>query len=312
MKSKHVFLERPVGREGDVSPRLRARSLRQCALVMLLALPASAYAGAWVQRDGETLVILKYIHSDGRGWFDDGHHRTDFDRGGRSRQDQLNLYLEHGLDDRLSLIGNFYFTQVGFNADDGPLRQRRSTTGLADQELGLRYALGQAHGDPWHSALQTLISIPAYGRTKTYQPNHPSAQPALGLGDYALELRYSRGRSYTLGGRNGYVDLGGALRLRGSAASDEVRLDGTVGLDLSERWAVLGELNLIQGLGNGRGNADLQTYVATGTNYDLTKVQFSAMYHAAGMQWQFGYQQPLTGRNTSAAGGPFLAAWWRF
>ncbi|SOO27871.1 hypothetical protein XAP6164_1920005 [Xanthomonas phaseoli pv. phaseoli] len=25
-----------------------------------------------------------------------------------------------------------------------------------------------------------------------------------------------------------------------------------------------------------------------------------------------GYQQPVMGRNTGAAGGPFVAAWWRF
>lgn len=311
----------------QVSPGQRARCraavprertfdrLGRCALALLLAVPVGVQAGAWGQGAGDTLLILKYLHSDGRGWFDDGHHRTDFDNRGRSRQDQLNLYLEYGLDARLTLVGNFYFTQAGFNSDDGPLRRRRATTtGLADQELGLRYALGQADGDPWHSALQALVSFPGYGRDKTYQPGHPSPQPALGLGDYGLELRYSRGRGrgYTVGGRNAYIDLGGALRLRGGAASDELRLDVAAGLDLGERWGLLGELNVIQGLGNGRGNTDLRTYVATGTHYDLTKLQLSATYRAAGMQWQAGYQQPLAGRNTSAAGGPFLAAWWRF
>lgn len=308
----------------QVSPGQRARCraaaprertfdrLGRCALALLLAAPLGAHAGAWGQDAGDTLLILKYLHSDGRGWFDDGHHSTDFDNRGRSRQDQLNLYLERGLVPRLTLVGNFYFTQAGFASDAGPFRRRATTTGLGDQELGLRYALGRADGDPWHGALQALVSFPGYGRDKTYHPGNPGPRPALGLGDYGLELRYSRGRGYTLGGRNGYIDLGGALRLRGSAASDELRLDAAAGLDLGDRWGVLGELNVIQGLGNGRGNADFQTYVATGTQYDLTKLQLSATCRAAGMQWQAGYQQPLAGRNTSAAGGPFLAAWWRF
>ncbi|UUF00300.1 hypothetical protein [Xanthomonas hortorum] len=295
-----------------------------CALA---ALPGTALAGAWTQPQGDTLVIVKALHSDGRGWFDDSHHRTtfgdgqQFDGNGRSRQDQLNVYVEHGLTDKLSFIGNFYFTDVGFSNYGGDGRTRTSTTGFADQEIGLRYALPSAQDDVWRSSVQALVSIPAYGRSKTFHPNNPEANsdPALGLGDYGLELRYSRGRGYTLGGRNGYVDLGGAVRLRGSAASDEVRVDASTGLSLTPSWLLLGELNVIQGLGNGRNNFDVPGsaggvgYVATGSNYDLTKLQLSTLYTApGGSQWQVGYQQPVMGRNTAAAGGPFVAAWWRF
>ncbi|SOO27872.1 Putative secreted protein (fragment) [Xanthomonas phaseoli pv. phaseoli] len=199
----------------------RALSVLASALalsVVLAALPGTALAGAWTQPQGDTLVIVKALHSDGRGWFDDGHHRTtfgdgqQFDGNGRSRQDQLNVYVEHGLTEKLSFIGNFYFSDVGFSNHDAVNgRQQTTTTGFADQEIGLRYALPSAQNDVWRSAVQALVSVPAYGRSKTYHPNNPSANsdPALGLGDYGLELRYSRGRGYTLGGRNGYVDLGG-------------------------------------------------------------------------------------------------------
>jgi len=300
--------------------RSRCSSLALAAALAGVAASGNCLAGAWSQADGDTLAILKYLHSEGHGWFDDGHHRTDFGNDGRSRQDQLNLYVEHGLTGRLSLIGNFYFSQVGFNNDDGTRRRRTSTTGLADQELGLRYALGHAEQDPWRSSVQALVSIPGYGRDKTYHPSNPGSDPALGLGDYGLELRYSRGRGYALGGHGGYVDLSGALRLRGSAASDEARLDASTGLSLNGHWMLLGEFNVIQGLGNGRNNANVISdvgsgsgYVATGTNYDLTKLQLSGLYSTpAGMQLQLGYQQPLMGRNTGAAGGPFVAAWWRF
>ncbi|KQQ82846.1 hypothetical protein ASF73_18460 [Xanthomonas sp. Leaf131] len=313
------------------TPNLRRSPLTSVSALALscalAALPGMALAGAWTQPQGDTLVIVKAQHSDGRGWFDDSHHRTtfgdgqQFDGNGRSRQDQLNVYVEHGLTDKLSFIGNFYFTDVGFSNYGGDGRTRTSTTGFADQEIGLRYALPSAPDDVWRSSVQALVSIPAYGRSKTFHPNNPDANsdPALGLGDYGLELRYSRGRGYTLGGRNGYVDLGGAVRLRGSAASDEVRVDASTGLSLTPSWLLLGELNVIQGLGNGRNNFDVPGssggvgFVATGTNYDLTKLQLSTLYTApGGSQWQVGYQQPVMGRNTAAAGGPFVAAWWRF
>ncbi|AMU97318.1 hypothetical protein [Xanthomonas citri] len=319
----------PLSHQNPTQPR--ALSVLASALALgcvLAAAPGAALAGAWTQPQGDTLVIVKALHSDGRGWFDDSHHRTtfgdgqQFDGNGRSRQDQLNVYVEHGLTEKLSFIGNFYFSDVGFSNHDAVNgRQQTTTTGFADQEIGLRYALPSAQNDVWRSAVQALVSVPAYGRSKTYHPNNPSANsdPALGLGDYGLELRYSRGRGYTLGGRNGYVDLGGAVRLRGSAASDELRVDASTGLSLTPSWLLLGELNVIQGLGNGRVNFDVAGsgggvgFVATGTNYDLTKLQLSTLYTApGGSQWQVGYQQPVMGRNTGAAGGPFVAAWWRF
>ncbi|WP_162300978.1 hypothetical protein [Xanthomonas prunicola] len=311
-------------------PRRRAPSVLASALALsclLVALPGTALAGAWTQPQGDTLVIVKALHSDGRGWFDDSHHRTtfgdgqQFDGNGRARQDQLNVYVEHGVTDKLSFIGNFYFNEVGFSSHDASNgRQQTTTTGFADQEIGLRYALPSAQNDVWRSSVQALVSIPAYGRSKTYHPNNPSRDPALGLGDYGLELRYSLGRGYTLGDHNGYVDLGGAVRLRGSAASDEVRVDASTGLSLAPSWLLLGEINVIQGLGNGRNDAFISGetpadsgFVATGTNYDLTKLQLSALYTApGGSQWQLGYQQPVMGRNTGAAGGPFVAGWWRF
>lgn len=276
-------------------PARLARMLRAPWLLAALAGAGNASAGAWVQGDGATLLILKYIHSDGSRQFDDGHHRVDFGDGGHSRQDQLNLYLEHGLSARLSLVGNFYLSQVGYRNDYG----RGQSTGAADQELGLRYALPPAGA--WQQALQGLVSIPAYDRDD---------QPALGLGDYGTELRYSAGRGYQLGAHAGYVDIGAAVRLRGADAADEARLDATAGLALAPAWMLLGELNVIQGLGNGRGSNPVNFIQST--NYDLTKLQLSALYTGGGLQWQLGWQQPVMGRNTGAGGGPFVAAWWRF
>lgn len=92
--------------------RLPLASISALALsCALAALPGTALAGAWTQPQGDTLVIVKALHSDGTGWFDDSHNRGDFGNNGRSRQDQLNVFVEHGLTDKLSVIGNFYFTE---------------------------------------------------------------------------------------------------------------------------------------------------------------------------------------------------------
>lgn len=270
-------------------------------LGLLSIFPERAMAGAWVQETGKTLVIVKGSHSDSSVAFDDAHHRTQFPGDGKSRLDQLNLYVEHGITADLSFIGNFYADEARYKNDTG--YGRHVTRGLGDQEIGLRYRLDPDGGQgPWAGAAQFLVSIPAYDRHD---------EPALGLGDYGAELRYSVGRGYRLGQRDGYLDMGLAVRLRGADAADEVRFDAASGITLASDWMVLGELNVIQGLGNGRGWN--RSNLIESNNYDLTKLQLSALHSLpAGTQLQFGVQRPLAGRNTGGGSAVFVAAWWRF
>ncbi|KLD78697.1 hypothetical protein FZ025_05255 [Xanthomonas hyacinthi] len=298
----------------------RARALSRSALglaALALALAAGpCFAGAWVQDEGAALVILKASHSDGGAVYNSHSQSRNFPDAGRSRQDQLNLYAEYALSADLTLVGNFYFSKADYRNDAS--YGDRHATGWADQEVGLRYRLDPDGRDgPWQGAAQVLALIPGYGRQDWRDVANDRDHPALGQGDYGAELRYSVGRGYRAGSLDGYVDLGAAVRLRGGDAADEARLDISSGLALAPRWMLIGELNVIQGLGNGNGPnpvyAPGDSTPIRGNNYDLTKLQASLLHTLpGGTQLQLGYQQPLAGRNTGGAGGPFVAAWWRF
>lgn len=301
------FLDDP----GGPRPRRRARAWSTLALGLAAAVAAApCFAGAWVQDDGAGLAILKASHSDGGAVYNSHGQDQNFPDAGRSRQDQLNLYAEYGLSADLTLVGNVYFSKIGYRNDSGYGNQH--TTGWADQEIGLRYRLDPDGRDgPWQGALQVLALIPGYSR----QDAADRDRPALGQGDYGAELRYSVGRGYRAGTRDGYVDLGAAVRLRGGDSADEARLDISSGLALAPRWMLIGELNVIQGLGNGNGPNPVYApgTPILGNNFDLTKLQASLLHTLpGGAQLQLGYQQPVAGRNTGGAGGPFVAAWWRF
>ncbi|XEA90186.1 hypothetical protein AB3X10_18805 [Xanthomonas sp. DAR 80977] len=292
-------------------PGRRTRALLPALALGLAAMAAGpCFAGAWVQDEGAALAILKASHSDGGAVYNSHGQSQNFPDAGRSRQDQLNFYAEYGLSADLTLVGNFYFSKVGYRNDSGYGDQH--TTGWADQEIGLRYRLDPDGRDgPWQGAVQVLALIPGYGRQGADDRDHP----ALGQGDYGAELRYSVGRGYRAGSRDGYVDLGAAVRLRGGDSADEARLDISSGLALAPRWMLIGELNVIQGLGNGNGPNPVYApgTPIRGNNYDLTKLQASLLHTLpGGTQLQLGYQQPVAGRNTGGAGGPFVAAWWRF
>jgi len=272
-----------------------------CLGIVAATCPGQALAGAWVQDDGKTLLILSAIHSDSGVAFDDAHRRTRFPDDGKSQLDQLNLYVEHGITPDLSFIGNFYADRVGYRNDAG--YGSRTTSGLGDQEIGLRYRLDPGAGQgPWVGAAQFLVSVPAYDRHD---------EPAIGLGDYGAELRYSLGRGYRLGQHEAYLDMGLAARLRGADAADEVRLDIATGVALTSRWVLLSELNVIQGLGNGRGWN--RSNLIASNNYDLTKLRLSMLRTLpGGTQLQLGVQQVVAGRNTGGGSAVFAAAWWRF
>lgn len=266
----------------------------------LVSMPA--FADAWTQKQGQALWILKGTYSDSGKFFNDSHHRGDFGFDGKSRQEQLNLYIEYGLTDRMTFVGNFYASRFGYRNQFSD----QSRTGFSDQEAGLRYALDPDADGPWVGALQALVVFPGYG-----DHDDDSGRPVLGLGGHGLELRYSVGRGYNIGTHSAYVDMGAAVRLRSGDAADEVRAAITSGVALTPSWMAVGEVNVIQGLGNGKGTSNTQTQDTV--DYDLTKLQLSALYTTkSGMQLQLGWQQPVLGRNTGAGGGPLAALWWRY
>jgi len=276
------------------------RALLAAGLALATAgLAAPAWAGAWVRDDGEGLAILKYSHWRASDAFDDDGSRVPFPDGGRSRLGQLNLYLEYGASERITLVGNFYANRVEYRSRTF----EGQNTGLGDQEFGLRYRLGSASADsPWVSAVQGLANVPGYDSDDV---------PALGLGGGGFELRYSAGRPFAWGARNGYVDLGAALRRRAGNPADEVRADAVVGLALAQDWQGIAELNLIKGLGNGRGYNPVN--FIDSNDYDLAKVQLSALRSfGPAARLQLGYSHDIAGRNTGAGGGPFVALWWFF
>jgi protein XagA len=279
--------------------RIGSASLAMAGALLTMPLAMPVAAGAWVAEQGKTLSILKLSHTNDAAAFDGSSDRTRFPDRGTSRQDQLNLYIEHGLTEDLTLIGNFYYNRVRYDSDTFDGRN----SGFGDQELGVRYRLNPpGGGDPWVGAVQALVSIPTYDEDDT---------PALGLGGYDLELRYSVGRGFPIGTRTGYVDAGAALRWRTGDPADEFRFDISSGIALTDKWMIIGELNVIEGLGNSSGQRQMS--FIDSTDYDLTKLQLSALYTLShDVHFQLGYVEPIFGRNTGAAGGPFVAAWWRF
>lgn len=266
------------------------------AAVFFWGATSVSYAAAWVQPKGHGIVIIQHDRWNSSDGFDNGHHQFRFPHNGHSKVNQENVYVEYGLTNRLTLIGNLWLNQIGYRND----YSKTNNFGFGDQEFGVRYKtkpLGFLPS-PWVGATQLLIGIPTYS-VHVDQP--------LGTGGVSVELRHAIGRPYQLLGHWSFVDISGGLRFRTGRAAHELRFDVTHGTELWYGFSVMEEFIHIQTLNNGvdinYGNS------ISSTNYDLTKFRGSLLKRLGPVTLQAGYAVDLAGRNTGAGGGPFFGIW---
>lgn len=259
-----------------------------CAAIALLSAPLPLRAGAWTKPKGKGLAAFTYSFYYTNQQFTNGWHLQNFSNGGSFTKNEWNLYLEYGLTDHLTLIGNFFMDALRYQNHF----VENTNFGLADQELGLRYSLSKK----LPQALQLTVKIPG-----PYNINH---QPSLGNAQTDVELAYYLGTPYKIANRWGFVDAGAGFRLRTGAPADEIRLYLTAGLDITH-WLQLYYLEAsgIFGLGN-----DSPQYVGENilltTDFSLIKVGASVVCKITdNWRLQAGpYLQPA-GRATGAGGG---------
>ena len=211
---------------------------------------------------------------------------------------EINPYLEYGLRDDLTLVIDAFWRSLRFSDRFG----NSHNAGFADPEIGLRYRLSPPETQTVWS-VQGLVKLPVTSSSGT---------PELGNDQTDVEARLLVGRGFSVGTSSGFWNIEGAYRFRSEAPADEIRLDATLGYNLSPRWLVLGQIFTIRGLRNGspievRGNPTIDP------NFDLYKAQLSVVYRVGPMlRVQAGYLHDLAGRNTGAGGGVLLSFWLSF
>lgn len=244
------------------------------------AAPAAALAGAWPEPAGATQAILKY--ENGRA--DDGYDASS-DRFAipRVKDDDLSLFVERGLTDRLTLQ-----VQAGATRGDDGYEQN---SGRGPISAGLRYTFLLTDGGRQVFSLYAGGTVDGVGRNAEY------ARPDQGHADGELRLLY--GRSALVAGREGFVDVEVA-RLFRSELADETHLDATVGYEARRNWLVL-----VQSYS---GQADTRP-----TSARWVKVEAGLVRRIATV-WrvQGGWRQTVAGRNVPVENGPVVALWRTF
>lgn len=149
--------------------------------IFLLFSPQFCRAGAWTQEKKASYYYLSFICYNTSSQFSEAGRITPFSNRGIFRKKELNYYLEYGLDEDITLIGNFFYDWIEYRDD----LWKRTNQGFSSIELALRYKLLEKN---YVLSFHSLLSIPPRVEEDLLLP--------ITDGQVALELRLLLGKYF--------------------------------------------------------------------------------------------------------------------
>ena len=239
-------------------------------------------AGAWSQQKGHYYAKFSGIFYSANEVYNDMGRRQAM--GGEDDEftgSQGFLYLEYGLMDRLTLIGQ----ASGGRLTSTNLRRQERTRGIGDVDIGLKYQLTDGP-----------IVLAPFATIKVPTGYHEDYAPPLGTGEVDLEFRLLAARSlYPL---PLYIGIESGYRVRGGPYSNQIPYFVEVGWTPHKSVFLKGfvegkdtRVASVEDLGLVGGNElqDLLDGIATGSvtvsEGDFTKIGFNGAYNLAGPVW---------------------------
>lgn len=272
--------------------------LYSLAAICLALAPVTAEAAAWTSPKGHGQVILTTSYFTTSRSFNGSGKLIPFDYNGQFRKIEFNPYIEYGVTNRTSLLFNAFIPLLRFKNNFGSFE----SAGTGDFEVGFRHRLTPLSSRNVVS-VQTLFLFPTYSANRN---------PIPGNHQYDIEPRLLVGRSYSLEKRSVFWDVEAGWRYRTGAPADQVRMDGSLGVDLFPRVALLGQVFAIKGLQNGS-PISATTNPNVQSDFDLYKAQASAIFRVSrSVRFQVAYFRAVAGRGTGAGQGVLFSMWKNF
>ncbi len=257
------------------------------AIILGIAWCGGSYAGAWPMEKGKGQSITTFTWQGGA---------KGFDRHGKARVDlsfqkyENAVFVEYGVTEKWTVVARPAVQNVRLRFDEVVDQAK----GLGATELSMRRALPGWR--QWVISAQAGAFIPGSVENGFDKP--------LGQSGLDWEVRALAGRPLKLADRPGFLDLQLAFRERSRGSGNEVRLDTTLGSQLSRRLQVHVQSNIVVGMPSSR--PDIRTV-------DSLKAQASAVWffkRKTGLQLSL--SRTLLGRNVVRDSGLTLGFWQRF
>ena len=226
---------------------------------ILISLPATASAGAWTAKQGESYLkgAVNYFETSNRFGPEGGFENF--------RNLNLNVYWEYGVQDNLTFFATGSLTDLENRADG----QETSGSGISDIDVGLRYRL-----------IDGPVIVSVQGLFKAPYLYSEDAELPLGNGQEDFEGKLLFGKSF---GELGYGGLEVGYRVRTEDPVDEFRYLVEYGFDLNDRTYLRTKLDGI----HAATSADVDDAVLTPAaalnpqlplEFDLGRLEYTAGY----------------------------------
>ncbi|OAV45495.1 hypothetical protein [Lewinella sp. 4G2] len=253
--------------------------MRYLIYLFILCLPLSLQAGPWPKAKGEGYFKLY------EWWLRfDEHYTTNGELDPNATLGLYNTtaYGEYGITDRLTGVANIVLLSRNTINDQisgtrgNVLVEGDAINGIGDSEIGFRYALTKP-GARTPISIGLLLGIPLGEDAGGAQGNLQT-----GDGEFNQLLNVGIGRSFQVGGVNGFAAASLGYNNRTNGFSDEVRFGAEAGLNLlNKKLWIIGRVNGSESTFNGETAASAQTtsifsnnaeYLSVGgeLNYNLT------------------------------------------
>ncbi len=258
-----------------------------------LAAASGVHAGAWVQPRHKLFMSLQTYYYETDHYFTDSGHRRD--RGGDFRKWEFNPYLEYGLTERDTLVGNFFYDWLSDDASG----KKKKTQGLADLELGWKHLV--AHRDPYVFSVQGTLIVPT-----GYDIDD---DPRLGYGRLGAEGSVLLGRYFKLADRYGYIDTSLGYRYYLGYPGSQVRSTLSIGYDIVKPIQLMATAELQYGLNDGDDKAVGPNLIVE-PDYRLLKLTLAARWRITEYYSVVGaWYAHAWGENTGGDGGFYVSLW---
>ncbi|MEZ5690903.1 MAG: hypothetical protein R3D71_04470 [Rickettsiales bacterium] len=258
--------------------------------IVLCSFSTIVYAGAWTRRSGEILLVSNFSY-----YFTDRR----FDNSGNIqpladyRKYEFNPYIEYGLYDDVTIGANLFLQRV--SQENSVSGNWNSNWGIGDSEFFIRKKIWEKDG--------LLFSVEPM--IKIHSPENRANQPIIGSRDFDTGITLSGGYSFGYAGLNHFVNIDANYRHRLGEANDQINLYSTLGLSINKKTMILTQMFNSFRLSD---NKNSQFTNSSGDDYDLTKLQISAMYEVKdNMSLQLGAFSHVSGRNTGGGDGVIFA-----
>jgi hypothetical protein len=243
-----------------------------------------AHAGAWTQKKGDLqLITTTNIYTADRFFDTRGNTRKQLN----FTKQEISAYAEYGLQDGLTIGG-----QLPFARAEQELATRSATSfNVGDSEMFLRKRLWQDNLNV--VSLQPSIIFPS--------PDSKATVPKIGSDHPSAGLRSSYGRNFEALGKWHYADIEAAYIYRFGQPSDQLKLDVTVGFNMTEKWQIIPQAFITRSTKRIKTATFTQSFA---DDYNLVKVQLSVQYSfTPASAVQLGAFGHIDGKNTGAGRG---------